>query len=106
MNTLNQTSTTAFKPQEVKFVEWSQEAKPGDYDIAYIVNALKSIRKPEINVLDIGGGIGSVGRVLAESSDKVHVDVVDKSAALAARAPALPQKIPGADRIAEVAQRM
>jgi SAM-dependent methyltransferase len=79
MDTLNQTSAPAFKPQEVKFVEWSQEAKPGDYDIAYIVKALKSINKPEIRVLDVGGGIGSVGRVLAETSDKVHVDVVDNS---------------------------
>ncbi len=79
MNTLNQTSPTAFKPQEVKFVEWSQEAKATDYDIAYIVNVLRGIRKSEVNVLDVGGGIGSVGRVLAESSDKVHVDVVDNS---------------------------
>jgi SAM-dependent methyltransferase len=79
MDTLNQTSTPTFKPQEIKFVEWSQEAKPGDYDIAYIVNVLKSINKPEIRVLDVGGGLGSVGRVLAEASDKVHVDVVDNS---------------------------
>jgi SAM-dependent methyltransferase len=79
MNTLNQTSATAFKPQEVKFVEWSQEAKPGDYDIAYIVNVLRGMRKPEIRVLDVGGGIGSVGRVLVESSNNIHVDVVDNS---------------------------
>jgi SAM-dependent methyltransferase len=79
MDTLNQTRAPAFKPQEVKFVEWSQEARPGDYDIAYIVNVLKGIDKTEIRVLDVGGGIGSVGRVLAESSDRVHVDVVDNS---------------------------
>jgi SAM-dependent methyltransferase len=80
MAMLNATSTTAFKHQEIKFVEWSQEAKASDYDIAYIVNALKDIRKPEINVLDVGGGMGSVGHVLAEASDKVYVDVVDNSA--------------------------
>jgi SAM-dependent methyltransferase len=79
MDTLNAARTTSFKPQEIKFVEWSQEAKASDYDIAYIVNVLRSIRKPEIKVLDVGGGIGAVGRVLAESSDKVQVDVVDNS---------------------------
>ncbi len=78
MDTLNHTSTT-FKPQEIKFVEWSQEARASDYDIAYIVDVLKRIRKPEIKVLDVGGGIGSVGRVLADSSNGVEVDVVDNS---------------------------
>jgi SAM-dependent methyltransferase len=80
MDTLNATSTTAFKHQEIKFVEWSQEARASDYDIAYIVNVLQGIRKPEISVLDVGGGIGSVGQVLAEASDRVSVDVVDNSA--------------------------
>jgi SAM-dependent methyltransferase len=80
MDTLNATGTTAFKHQEIKFVEWSQEAKASDYDIAYIVNALKSIPRPEISVLDVGGGIGSVGKVLADASGAVSVDVVDNSA--------------------------
>jgi SAM-dependent methyltransferase len=79
MDTLTETRTPSFKPQEIKFVEWSQEARASDYDIAHIVNVLLRIRKPEINVLDVGGGIGSVGRMLAESSDKVQVDVVDNS---------------------------
>ena len=43
------------------------------------MNVLKSIRKPEINVLDVGGGMGSVGRVLVDSCDKARVDVVDNS---------------------------
>jgi tRNA1(Val) A37 N6-methylase TrmN6 len=80
MHTINDTRSISFKPQEVKFVEWSQEAKASDYDIAYILSALQAIHKPEINVMDVGGGMGAVGRVLAEASERIHVDVVDNSA--------------------------
>lgn len=70
---------TTFKPQEIKFVEWSQEARASDYDVAHILKVIKRIPKPAIKVLDVGGGIGSVGCVLVETSDKVEVDVVDNS---------------------------
>lgn len=72
-------SEADFMKQEVKFVEWSKEAKTEDYDVRQILARIREIRKDRIDVLDVGGGIGLVGALLAESQDNVFVDVVDNS---------------------------
>ncbi|GEM_PF-1947676 len=70
----------AIKPQEVKFVEWSETARAEDHDIRKILNKLLDFKQEEISILDVGGGIGSVGRLLITGSPKkVSVDVVDMS---------------------------
>jgi SAM-dependent methyltransferase len=73
-----------YKQQEVKFVEWSQGVTEDDYDIRQLLAMLGPISAdaatpPPIAVLDVGGGIGTVGRVLAERLDHLRVDVVDNS---------------------------
>jgi|HubBroStandDraft_1064217.scaffolds.fasta_scaffold00021_87 ubiquinone/menaquinone biosynthesis C-methylase UbiE len=69
----------AYKQQEVKFVEWSIDVSSEDYDIKQILESLRDSGNRETAVLDIGGGIGSVGVVLADNIDRTQVDVIDNS---------------------------
>lgn len=71
-----------YKQQEVKFVEWSLDVTEADYDIRQLLAMLgpaAAAPPPPITVLDVGGGIGTVGKVLAERLDRLRVDVVDNS---------------------------
>ena len=68
------------KAQEVKFVEWSENANAEDYDIKEILDKFNHFKQEHIRVLDVGGGIGAAGRLLITGSPKnVSVDVIDKS---------------------------
>jgi SAM-dependent methyltransferase len=68
-----------FKQQEVKFVEWSKAVTARNFDIGEMVARLRAMEKRPLRVLDVGGGIGTVGILLAEATDDLSVDVVDNS---------------------------
>ena len=71
---------TRIKTQEVKFVEWSEGVKAENYDVRKMLEKLNGFKQEKINILDVGGGVGSVGRLLITGSPKkVFVDVIDNS---------------------------
>ena len=75
----NETQGTDYKIQEEKFVKWSEGTNATTYDVVQIIRRLSESPKEKLLVLDIGGGIGTVARAIADSMDKVTVDVIDNS---------------------------
>lgn len=67
------------KQQEAKFVEWSKGVSRNDYDVAIMIDRLKQRKSDDLQIADIGGGIGSVARAIATEVPNASVDVIDNS---------------------------
>lgn len=68
-----------YRQQDVKFVEMSRELTADNYDIQRIIAKIRTIGRPALRILDVGGGIGTVATALAEAFPESHVVVVDVS---------------------------
>lgn len=67
------------KHQEYKFVEWSKSVTEENYDVNRILEEIESNNLTSINVLDVGGGVGSVAGVIARADPRCVVDVIESS---------------------------
>ena len=69
----------AIKQQEFRFVEWSRGVSQGTYDVAHVIECLRSSGLPAPRVADVGGGIGSVAFAIVGAIEHATVDVFDNS---------------------------
>lgn len=67
------------KAQEFQFVEWSRSVSAENYDVARVIEVIKNRTFSCINVLDVGGGIGTTAVAIAKADPRCTVDVVENS---------------------------
>lgn len=69
------------KQQEYQFVEWSMNVSSEDFDVKAMLASIRvDEAKRPVRVADIGGGVGSVAKVLCERMSNISVDVIESSA--------------------------
>jgi SAM-dependent methyltransferase len=72
--------TPIYRQQDINFLKWSSQTTSESFDVKRIIDRIASLGSSKLVVLDVGGGIGAIAKLLAERFDNVTIDVVDCSA--------------------------
>lgn len=72
-----------YRQQDEMFVTWSKTVTDTTYDVKFLIETLakRAAQNPDktLRVLDIGGGVGTVAKAIADNIPNAEVDVIDLS---------------------------